>query len=53
MGDTLYVIVVSGDRLQIAFFDPDPAAEYAQHLRDQGENDSVEVVKVPLAQAHP
>lgn len=53
VSDTTYVVVVSGDHPRLAFFNPAPAAEYAQWLRDQGEGDSVEVVEVPLAHAHP
>jgi hypothetical protein len=53
LATTAHVVVVSGDRLVVAFFNPVPAEDYAQALRDAGESDSVEVVEVPLGHAHP
>jgi hypothetical protein len=53
LADSIHVVIVGGDNPVVAFFNPVPAGDYAQGLRDAGESDSVEVVEVPLGHAHP
>jgi hypothetical protein len=53
LAEEIHLVVVSGDRYPIAFFNSVPAKDYAQYLRDAGESDSVEVVEVPLGHPHP